>query len=90
MAERRLPLMQQQLNEMTIRFFCYFDQKFRGLDKRFRNQDEHIDGLYRLVDSYAKQAEIQEQEALVGDARVARLEAWVEKLAGQNGNRLKP
>ncbi|MBC7707869.1 hypothetical protein H7Y63_01465 [Polaromonas sp.] len=81
--------MQQQLNEMAIRFFCYFDQKFRGVDNRFMKQDRHIDGLYSLIDSYAKQLEMKEQENLAGNARVARLEAWVEQLVGQSGARLE-
>ncbi|MDL2341735.1 MAG: hypothetical protein QFB87_01485 [Patescibacteria group bacterium] len=81
--------MQQQLNELAIRIFSYFDQRFRSVDNRFRKQDRHIDGLYSLIDSYAKQLEIKEQQNRADDDRVARLENWVERLALQSSSKVQ-
>ena len=75
--------MQQQLNDFTVKFFRYIDSKLSRVDKRFTVQDAQIDGLYRLVDSYAKQVETSEQEALIGDAKVNRLEHSVMQLSEQ-------
>lgn len=81
--------MQQQLNDITARFFKYFDQRFRGLDNRFKKQDDHIEGLYRLIDGYSKQAEQQEHDAIIGEARVRRLEAIVASIAGDSRKELQ-
>ncbi len=66
--------MQQQLNDITLKFFRYFDKKFRGLNQRIAEQDKHIEGLYQLIDSFVRQTELQTQDSLIDDARLRRLE----------------
>lgn len=80
--------MQQQLTDITAKFFKYFDTRFQGVDRRFRRQDEHIDGLYRLLDTILKQIETKEHELLAGDVRVTRVERKVELLARQTRQRV--
>lgn len=70
--------MQQQLNDMTLKFFRYFDSKFRGLNHRIAEQDKHIEGLYQLIDTYVQQTELQVQDALIDDARLQRLETLLQ------------
>lgn len=67
--------MQQQLNDITLKFFRYFDKKFSGLNKRITAQDRHIEGLYQLIDTFVQQTELQAQDALIDDARLAHLES---------------
>lgn len=66
--------MQQQLNDITLKFFRYFDSKFRGLNHRLAEQDKHIEGLYQLIDSYVQQTELQAHDALIDNARLSRVE----------------
>lgn len=76
--------MQQQLNDFTTKFFKYFNRRFQVIDSRFSAQDDHIDGLYRLIDAYVKNIETKEHELVAGDARLERLERRVELLANQS------
>lgn len=69
--------MQQQLNEITLKFFRYIDAKLSRVDKRFTDYDAQINSLYQLMDSYVRLAETSEQDALLKDERVTRLENWV-------------
>lgn len=71
--------MQQQLNDITLKFFRYFDSKFRGLNHRIAEQDKHIEGLYQLIDTYVQQTELQTQDALIDDARLTRVESLLQK-----------
>ena len=66
--------MQQQLNDITLKFFRYFDSKFRGLNHRLAEQDKHIEGLYQLIDTYVQQTELQAHDALIDNARLSRVE----------------
>jgi len=66
--------MQQQLNDITLKFFRYFDSKFRGLNHRIAEQDKHIEGLYQLIDTYVQQTELQAYDALIDNARLSRVE----------------
>lgn len=66
--------MQQQLNDITLKFFRYFDSKFRGLNHRIAEQDKHIEGLYQLIDTYVQQTELQAHDALIDNARLSRVE----------------
>lgn len=66
--------MQQQLNDITLKFFRYFDSKFRGLNHRIAEQDKHIEGLYQLIDTYIQQTELQAHDALIDNARLSRVE----------------
>ena len=66
--------MQQQLNDITLKFFRYFDKCFYGLNQRIAEQDKHIAGLYDLIDTFVQQTELQAQDALIDDARLTRLE----------------
>ena len=70
--------MQQQLNDITLKFFRYFDSKFRGLNHRIAEQDKHIEGLYQLIDTYVQQTELQAQDALIDDARLTRVETLLQ------------
>lgn len=81
--------MQHQLNDITIKFFIYFNGQFKSLDRRFKRQDEHIDGLYKLLDAYLKQIEINQQEALIDTVRVRRLEDQIKKLTQEARNQSK-
>ena len=66
--------MQQQLNDITLKFFRYFDSKFRGLNHRLAGQDKHIVGLYHFIDSYVQQTERQVHDAPIDNARLSRVE----------------
>lgn len=81
--------MQQQLNEITVKFFRYIDTKFSRVDKRFTDHDAQINSLYQLIDTYVRQAESNEQEALLEEARVTRLEQWVASRASYDANRVE-
>ena len=75
--------MQQQLNDITIKIFHYFDSKFRGLNHRIAEQDKHIEGLYQLIDTYVQQSELQAQDALIDDARLRRVENMLQVVTQQ-------
>ena len=74
--------MQQQLNDITLKFFRYFDSKFRGLNHRLAEQDKHIEGLHQLIDSYVQQTELQAHDALIDNARLSRVEKLLYAVLG--------
>lgn len=75
--------MQQQLNDITLKFFRYFDKKFRGVSSRMAEQDKHIEGLYQLIDTFVQQSELLTQDALIDDARISRLETLLHSYVDQ-------
>lgn len=75
--------MQQQLNDITLKFFRYIDKKFRGVNSRLADQDKHIEGLYQLIDTFVQQSELLTQDALIDDARISRLETLLQAYISQ-------
>ena len=80
--------MQQQLNDITVKIFRYFNRHFKDVDERLKKQDRHIEGIYQLIDSYLKQAEAINQGSLVGDKRLQRLEDQIVRINRQARSRV--
>ena len=82
--------MQQQLNDITLKFFRYIDKKFHGVNQKIADQDKHIEGLYDLIDTFVQQTELQAQDALIDDARLTRIETLLQSaLAAQEQPRVR-
>lgn len=80
--------MQQQLNDITVKIFRYFNRHFKDVDERLKKQDKHIEGIYQLIDAYLKQAEAINQGSQVGDKRLQRLEDQIVRINRQARSRV--
>lgn len=80
--------MQQQLNDITVKLFRYFNRHFKDVDERLKKQDNHIEGIYQLIDAYLKQAEAITSGSQAGDKRLQRLEQQIVRINRQARNRV--
>jgi hypothetical protein len=80
--------MQQQLNDVTVKIFRYFNRHFKDVEDRLKKQDSHIEGIYQLIDSYLKQAETINQDSVLGDKRLQRLEEQIVRINRQARSRV--
>jgi hypothetical protein len=67
------------------RLFNYMEKRFDQIDKRFDNTKEQIDRIMSLLDTLAKQQEINEDERLIMRHQLERLDQWVHQLAEKIG-----
>jgi hypothetical protein len=82
--------MHQQLNDITVKLFRYFNRHFKDVEERLKKQDNHIEGIYQLIDAYLKQAEAINDGSLAGDMRLQRLEQQIVRINRQARNRVVP
>lgn len=80
--------MQQQINDITVKLFRYFNRHFKDVEDRLKKQDSHIEGIYQLIDSYLKQAEAINNGSLADDKRLQRLEQQIVRINRQARNRV--
>lgn len=79
----------ESLDELAIKLIKHSDTMKSELLDRMDKQDKKIDGLYGLVDTYAKDVEIYQQEMLASNHQTDRLKRWVEQIAKQTGVKLE-
>jgi response regulator RpfG family c-di-GMP phosphodiesterase len=74
------------------KLFTYMEKRFTELeakmDKRFDDTNTRIDQIMSLLDTLAKQQEINEDERLVMRHHLERLDQWVHQLAEKIGVKL--
>ncbi len=67
------------------RLFTYMEERFDRIDTRFDDTNKRIDQVMGLLDTLAKQQEINEDERLVMRHQLERLDQWVHQLADKIG-----
>jgi len=72
------------------RLFTYMEERFDRIDKALEQKAEKhdIDRILGLLDTLAKQQEINEDERLVMRHHLERLDQWVHQLADKIGVKL--
>ena len=67
------------------RLFTYMEERFDRIDTRFGDTNKRIDQVMELLDTLAKQQEINGDERLVMRHQLERLDQWVHHLADKIG-----
>ncbi|HLC91447.1 MAG TPA: hypothetical protein VJC09_00165 [Candidatus Saccharimonadales bacterium] len=81
-------LSQASFDKFATGLFKYLDKRFDGIDRKFDAVNENFSQLQSIVDAYAKQVEIYHHESVSRDAKVERLERWIEQIATKTGVKL--
>ena len=79
----------KEFDKAMVKLFGYLDKEFKSVNSNFEDLSENFHNLQSSVDAYAKQVEIYHQESIARDAKVDRLERWIEQLATKTGVKLE-
>jgi hypothetical protein len=72
---------ERKLDDFAVKLFKYFDSQFEAVHSEIAGVRGDVRILQGAVDAYAKQVEIYQQESLVRDLQVERLQRWIEQIA---------
>lgn len=65
------------------------DERFDALERRVTNIEQNIDRLTNTLDAFVKRLDDIETDNTARDARLARLERWIEQVAKKSGVKLE-
>ena len=72
-------------NDEFDKLFKYMEKRFDAVDDRLDRVDKRFDDLEKVVDGYARRADTYYQEMAALNAKVNRLEKWIEAVAKKTG-----
>lgn len=82
-------ILKEELNSVVIKLIQSFAESEKAIKADLSLQNKKIDGLYGLVDTYAKDVEIYHHDMLASSNQMDRLQRWVEQVAKQTGVKLE-